>query len=100
MITGTAQIHREGTWGPPLVGGEAHTYREGREELFEAIFGYWMSKPDFYSRKNVLAALWRWIEEGKTKDMKVNYEVTVTASTILVELVIQRLSSVTVERPE
>lgn len=38
-----------------------------------------------------MAAWWRWIEEGKTKDTKVNYEVTVIPSTIFIELVTQQM---------
>lgn len=59
---------------------------------FEAIFGFWISQPDFHSRKNILVALWRWIEEVKAKDMNMNYDVIVIALLILIDLVTHLLS--------
>lgn len=70
---------QKGSWVPPLMGGVACPYREGGVESFEAIFRYCVSQPDFYSKKNVLATLWGWTEDSKTKDMEMNYKVTVIA---------------------
>lgn len=61
------------------------------------------SQLDFYFRKNVLVALWRWVEEGKNKDLKMNYEITGITLIILVKWSLglaSLFSSATVERPE